>query len=961
MVRVHKTSLGDSEAFPSEDEYPYDYMLLKKRYVEVCDNIDTLGLGGCDEDFLTSELSSLVRKCKELEKPIRDSLQRVCENTLNRLFAIPPEMVNMKFRLVDKVKLRNGVRMKPESSEDLKYTFKDISDIDLSNKAVSKRRFVNALIQGASYIYSGIEELYYDDISKMNPELPELYTKIRLINDYLLFIKKETMSDDKPMQGSYVETHIGISGNRCSIDVQGIIFPLLLQESIKGLFEIFSSHGLPQDRKKAEYVIKKADFILAEPWDIRLGVGLWKEMFGAIDDTNIIPYVFTSFIKLPTDEFNLSVKEVLSRTEKGNSIMMNFIETAAYDNGYQQFTNRINAKNLDKSLISDSYFTGAESNGYELDSDDGNEDVIVEDDYLEESHFNKDRLITESQESKSRHAAIRRVMQTFNYDKEKALEVVYELRNTISSLKQGKCGKFEEGVARMYCDGQLRDVNTMSKLNATLKYVASDAHINEYDRNLNEMSAQDIIDRFAVNIEMDLENDRNKLSQKQYTGVSDYDIVRIDSFEQATKYYEYTYEDSRWCLTYMENMFETYTCGGINQIYFCLRKGFENVEPIPGEGRPLDEYGLSMLSVIVNENGALVHCTSRWNHKNGGSDNVMNTEQISNVIQMDFYSVFKPNNTWNEILTNAMQRLANGEDPREVFDKCDDFKDGFARVQLGKKWNFIKQNGEILSIDQWFDSVWNFKNGFGAVEINEKYNFINQNGEILSLGQWFDFVWRFENGFGVVEINEKYNFINQNGVIIYKPDEPDQWFDKCELFENGLARVWVNEKSNFITPNGELVWKQPIDEWFDWITRMEHGLKQVSINGKYNIMKQNGELVWKQPIDQWFDYCTKNSRDGFAIVELNGKCNLITPDGEILWKRPIEKWFDEIWNFREGFAKVEVNGKYNYINRNGKLLWKKTFGQWFDNAREDFKLGFAEVLVNGEWYYIDWSGNITLI
>ena len=51
---------------------------------------------------------------------------------------------------------------------------------------------------------------------------------------------------------------------------------------------------------------------------------------------------------------------------------------AEYDNGYQQFTNRINAKNLDKSLIKDSYFSGAETNGYELDSEDDNGDVIEE-------------------------------------------------------------------------------------------------------------------------------------------------------------------------------------------------------------------------------------------------------------------------------------------------------------------------------------------------------------------------------------------------------------------------------------------------------------------------------------------------------------------------------------------------------------------------------------------------------
>ena len=376
LVKTHTTSLGDNEAFPTSDEYPFDYILLKERYNEVCDAIDDIGLESLDEDYLMSELSSLVTKCKELDTPVRDALEKICENALNKLFAIPEESINMTFKLVDRVKFKSPIRMRPESSDSLKYNFKDIADIDLSNKAIGKRRFIDALIQGASYIYANVEGLYIDDIDRINPELPRLYRKIRIINDFLLFTKKEEMSDDKPMQGSYVETHLGIDDAKTTIKAQGIIFPLLFHEAIKGLFELFSAHGLPQDREKAQYIIRKADFVLAEPWDLRLGVGLWRMIFGGVEDTNMIPYMFTSFVKIPTDEFNLSVKEILSNTEKGNEIINALMTDAEYDNGYQQFTNRINARNVDKSLIQDSYFTGAETSGFEIDSEE--EDGVIE-------------------------------------------------------------------------------------------------------------------------------------------------------------------------------------------------------------------------------------------------------------------------------------------------------------------------------------------------------------------------------------------------------------------------------------------------------------------------------------------------------------------------------------------------------------------------------------------------------
>jgi len=377
-VKAHETSLGDNSMFPSGGDYPFDYTLLKVRFGEVCDAIEKLGLESLDEDYLMSELSNALKMCRDMELPIRDTLEKICENAVNRLFAIPEEMLNLKCKLVDKIKFKNAIRLKPESDDKITYTFDDVNDIELFDKAVEKRRFIDSLIQGAAYTYSKILGLYIEDIDRINRDLIPLYMKIIAINDYLLFTKKEEMSDEKPMQGSYVEVHLGGVGERTTIKAQGIIFPLLLQETIKGLFELFSAHGLPSNKDKAMFVVKKADFVLAEPWDLRFGVTLWNKIFGRVEDTNMIPYMFTSLIKQPNEEFSASVKEILSNTNRGNEIIDQLMKNAEYDNGYQQFTNRINAKNIDKSLIKDSYFTGAETNGYEIDSDESEGDVIEE-------------------------------------------------------------------------------------------------------------------------------------------------------------------------------------------------------------------------------------------------------------------------------------------------------------------------------------------------------------------------------------------------------------------------------------------------------------------------------------------------------------------------------------------------------------------------------------------------------
>lgn len=344
----------------------------------------------------------------------------------------------------------------------------------------------------------------------------------------------------------------------------------------------------------------------------------------------------------------------------------------------------------------------------------------------ENKNMNNSHLIIESQESKSIAAAKKLVMQRLGYNSQEADEFIrIKLRNDIPSLRTPQGGKFILGVTRMFCDGELRSANDIGNLNSTLKLVASDAHINEYDRNLNNLSCQELIQRFAKAMSDNLDAEKDEVNQMAFDSPSDYEIVRIDSFEQAEEYGDYV----SWCVTHDESMFNSYTSNGINQFYFCLKNGFENVEEVESEGCPLDEYGLSMIAVSVNGNGMLNTCTCRWNHDNGGDDSIMDAKEISQVIGMNFFEVFKPNNKWKELLASVTQRLENGENPRDVFDYVYSFKEGFAMVQLKDKWNFINQEYRFLS-DQWFHDADNFNNGFAEVELNGKWYKIDANGKL---------------------------------------------------------------------------------------------------------------------------------------------------------------------------------------------------------------------------------------
>jgi hypothetical protein len=368
----------------------------------------------------------------------------------------------------------------------------------------------------------------------------------------------------------------------------------------------------------------------------------------------------------------------------------------------------------------------------------------------------------------------------------------------------------------------------------------------------------------------------------------------------------------------MENMYDSYTCDGINQIYFCLKHGFEDIKQIKGENAPLDEYGLSMLSVIVNEEGELAYCTTRWNHDNGGNDSAMNAVEISKVVNVNFYEVFKPNTKWKDMLDNAKQRLANGEEPEEIFNVVREFNHGYAAVKLNNKYNFINKNGEIV-FDKWFDYVNDFYYDCAKVRLNGKYNFINKNGEFMS-DNWYDEIYSFYYGYAKVELNNKMNFIDTEIKLV-----SDDWYDEVYDFDEDYGMVYLKDKGfNFINTEGKLISE---DKWYDEVYNFNDGYARVYIkNIGWNYLNEEGKLLF----DDWYNYAY-DFEGGYARVKINDKYNIINTEG----KPVFDEWFDDIDEHRSGYI-VTLNGKNNFIHFNSNGKPELASDKWVDELTTIF-------------------------
>lgn len=373
------TSLGDNPVFPNYGtDFGLEYDLIKTKFEEVDEIINNTikhgELESKDPDYLVSVLNKKIEECRKIEKTLAPQLEKLCENIVNDLFSIPEDTVILKCKLVGKVKPKHSVRILPEGDgENNTYDFEDVGEAELTNKVILKRRVVNSLVQGFAYWLSTDMDDWYDTVHELNENLWNLWYQIIHISDYLLFVKKEEISEKNPNQLGYVEVHLGKKGKKTSVDAQGVIFPFLLREALRGLFELFSSHGLPEDSKKAMYIIRKSDFLVAEPWDLRFGMAIIDVLHNTLTKkyqvdllfkTNRIPFFFTELCSLPVEEFNDFMQNIFMGTKKGEVVAKQMDSEIVHDFEYQAFKDRIQQKNINTSLISDGDFSKEELGDY---------------------------------------------------------------------------------------------------------------------------------------------------------------------------------------------------------------------------------------------------------------------------------------------------------------------------------------------------------------------------------------------------------------------------------------------------------------------------------------------------------------------------------------------------------------------------------------------------------------------
>jgi hypothetical protein len=233
---------------------------------------------------------------------------------------------------------------KPMATE---VEFKNHDEMVSANEEVYKRRFINSMIQGAAKKCNHMFHMADDKLIEMDPRLPNKYAKMMSAADYMYYVVPDLSGS---VNGGVVRVQFPTASNpKAVIHAQAMVLPVLIHELVKGVMELVSAHGLPKKKRIGEYVINKADFLAAEPWDMRLGPGIWSRFTKMInpDDFNLKHHIYMEMVSLPVREFNTKMREVMAGTKEGKKIideMVKGIKAGLQEDEFNEAMNEISTK-----------------------------------------------------------------------------------------------------------------------------------------------------------------------------------------------------------------------------------------------------------------------------------------------------------------------------------------------------------------------------------------------------------------------------------------------------------------------------------------------------------------------------------------------------------------------------------------------------------------------------------------
>jgi hypothetical protein len=327
--------------FPAMPQMDRDFVELisSKRFKDSVEKVrmamgDTRTIqGGNALMQLMMTVGQAMQRLVMIQSQNKEELEALAVKLVKDEMGIPEGAMQFDAQLVmQPMGAAEGMKTEAEmpSEEEVEELMGDMENFNLER---AKRRMINSLIQGAAFKGGHMYNLVRREINDMNPQLMNLYavTQALMEHAYWIFPDMEGMAGGGG--GQMGQSEFDPETDPPTVKARAVTFPLLVHELVKGVYEVFGTHGLPDDPRQAEMVLNAEDSLPSEIWDSRLGPIFWEKFVATYpmelfddDMKHIQHYLFMRFSSLSAEEFMRVAKMILSGDPKGQQFIQRMVD-----------------------------------------------------------------------------------------------------------------------------------------------------------------------------------------------------------------------------------------------------------------------------------------------------------------------------------------------------------------------------------------------------------------------------------------------------------------------------------------------------------------------------------------------------------------------------------------------------------------------------------------------------------
>jgi hypothetical protein len=385
-ITSKQTPYAEHPALPQDGETDYIEVISSQRFKDSVEKVrrflgDTTSIQGDNPmQGLMGTVMNGLQQIISIESQNKEYLERLAVNLVIKELGIPDGSLQFDAQLVHRPQAAaQGMKKKSEEpeDEDIMDAFKKnedeaeehadeledfVDEFEKFNLEKAKRRMINSLIQGAAFKGGHMYVLVNNELNRLSPNLLNLYGVTQSLMEHLYWLYPDMEGMAASGGGQMGQSEVDTETDPPTVKARAMTFPLLVHELVKGTYEIFGTHGLPDDPRQAEMVLAAEDTLPAEVWDSRLGPIFWEKFIEAYPDKlfdddmkHIQHYLFVRFSKLSAPEFMRVAKLILQGDPQGGAFIQRMVNEIVDDLKKDEYEEKMGPSNDDDDDDNDDY------------------------------------------------------------------------------------------------------------------------------------------------------------------------------------------------------------------------------------------------------------------------------------------------------------------------------------------------------------------------------------------------------------------------------------------------------------------------------------------------------------------------------------------------------------------------------------------------------------------------------